>query len=59
MIEWHESQKKPSINVRKLLEERIDKANLHSTHTAEEEKRLSKLDVIADKFKHGVNVQYR
>tara|TARA_B100000795_G_C22656780_1_gene382469 strand:- start:44 stop:160 length:117 start_codon:yes stop_codon:yes gene_type:complete len=38
MTEWHDSQKKPSINVRKLLEEPIDKANPHSTLAAEEEK---------------------
>ena len=51
--------KKPSSNFRKLLRERIDKANPRRTLTAEEERRLSKLEAIAAKLKRGENVQNR
>jgi len=37
----------------KLLQERIDKANPRLTLTAEESKRLSKLEAIADKLTRG------
>jgi hypothetical protein len=50
---------KPSSNFRQLLQERIDKANPRRTLTAEESKRLSKLEAIADKLKRGENVQNR
>ena len=43
----------------KLLQERIDKANPRLTLTAEESKRLSKLEAIADKLNRGENVQNR
>ena len=56
MSEWYDSQKKPSSNFRKLLQERIEKANPRRTLTGEETKRLSKLDPIPDKLKHGENV---
>ena len=59
MSEGHDSQKKPSGDFRKLLQERIDKANPRRTLTAEEDKRLSKLEAIADKLKRGENVQNR
>ena len=59
MSEWFDSQKKPSSNFRKLLQERIEKANPRRTLTAEEAKRLSKLEAIADKVKRGENVQNR
>jgi len=36
MIEWYNSQKKSSGNFRKLLQERIEKANPRRTLTAEE-----------------------
>ena len=42
MIEWYDRQKKPSSNFRKLLQERIDKANPRRKLTAEETKRLAK-----------------
>ena len=47
MSEWYDNQKKPSSNLRKLLQERIDKANPRRKLTSEEEKRHSKLEAIA------------
>ena len=43
MSEWYSSQKKPSSDFRKLLQERIEKANPRRELLAEEEKRLLKL----------------
>ena len=59
MNEWYYSQKKPSGDFRKLLQERIDKANPRRKLTAEEAKRLNKLGGIADKLRSGENVQNR
>ena len=59
MREWCDSQKKLSSNVEKLLQERIEKANPRRELTAEETKRLNKLEGIADKLKRGENVQNR
>ena len=42
-----------------MLQERIDKENPRRNLTAEETKRLSKLEAIADKLKRGENVQNR
>jgi len=42
-----------------LLREPIDKANPRRKLTVEEAKRLSKLEVIADKLRRGENVQNR
>jgi len=36
MSEWHNSQKKPSGDFRKLLQERIEKANARRKLTAKE-----------------------
>ncbi|MDC1383915.1 hypothetical protein N8500_10625 [Candidatus Puniceispirillum sp.] len=49
MSEWCGSQKKPGSDFRKLLQERLDKANPLRKPTAEEKRRLSKLEVIAAK----------
>ena len=57
MSEWCYNQKKPSNNFRKLLKERIEKANPRRKLSAEETKRLAKLEVIANKLKGGENVQ--
>ena len=38
MSEWYDNQKKPSSNFRKLLQERIAKANPRRTLTAKERK---------------------
>jgi len=59
MGEWLERQKKSSSNIRKLLQERIEKANPRHKLTTEKSKRLRKLEGIADKLKHGDNVQNR
>ena len=58
MSEWYDNQK-PSSNFRKLLLERIEKANPRRKLTAEEVKRLAKLESIADKLRIGENVQNR
>jgi hypothetical protein len=55
--EWSDSQKKQISNFRKLLLERIDKANPRRNLTAEETTRLAKLKAIANKLKRGENVQ--
>ena len=59
MSEWFENQKKPNVNFRKLLRERMKKENPRRKLTAEEVKRLKKLEAIADKLKRGENVQNR
>ena len=59
MSEWYDNQKKPSSNLRKLLQERIEKANPRRNLTVEETKRLAKLEMIANKLKRGENVQNR
>ncbi len=59
MSEWFDNQKQLSSNLQKLLQERIDEANPRRELTAEEAKRLAKLEAIADKPKHGENVQNR
>jgi len=59
MSEWYDKQKQQSSNFRKLLQERIEKANPRRNLTAEEAKRLAKLEAIADKLRRGENVQNR
>ena len=59
MSEWYDSQKKPSGDFRKLLQERIDRANPRRALTAEEQKRLAKLEGIVERLKRGENVQNR
>ena len=59
MSEWYDSQKKPNDNFRKLLQERIEKANPRRNLTDEEARRLAKLKTIAAKLKRGENVQNR
>ena len=53
MGEWLDNQKKQSSNIHKFLQERIEKANPRRELTAEETKRLNKLEGIADKLKRG------
>ena len=57
--EWYENQKQQSSYIRKLLQERIEKANPRLQLTAEEIKHLSKLETIAEKLQRGENVQNR
>ena len=59
MSEWFDSQKQSSSNFRKLLKERTEKSNPRRELNAEESKRLSKLEGIADKLRRGENVQNR
>jgi hypothetical protein len=59
MSEWYDSQRQSSSNFRKLLQERIEKANPRRELTAEENKHLAKLTDIAEKLKRGKNVQNR
>jgi len=56
MSEWYDNQKMPSNNFRKLLQERIEKANPRRKLSTEETKRLAKLETIADKLKRGEKV---
>ena len=59
MSEWYDSQKKPNSNFRKFLQERIEQAKPRRQLTAEETKRLARLEAIANKLKRGENVQNR
>ena len=59
MSEWYDNQKKPSGNFQKLLKDRIEKSNPRRKLSADETKRLSKLEGIADKIRRGENVQNR
>ena len=59
MSEWYDSQKQSSSYFRKLLQERIEEANPRRKLSAEETKRLAKLEAIADRLKRGENVQNR
>ncbi len=59
MSEWYNNQKKPSGNFRKLLQERLDKANPCRRLSAEERKRLVILETLAAKLKRRENVQNR
>ena len=59
MSEWLDNQKQSSCNFRQLLQERIEKANPRRQLTAEETKRLNKLETMADKLKRGETVQNR
>ena len=59
MSEWYASQKKPSSNFRKLLQEHIEKTNPRRKLSTDEAMRLGKLEGIADKLRRGENVQNR
>ena len=60
MSEWFDSQKKPSGNFRKAINEHLEKSkSLRTDLTKEESKKLKKLEAIADKFKSGAIVQNR
>ena len=59
MSEWYDNQKKPDSNFCQLLQERITKANPRRKLTADEARRLAKLEAIADKLRRGENVQNR
>ena len=59
MSEWLDNQIKPISNIRQLLQERIEKSNPRRELNADETKRLTKLEAIAEKLKRGENVQNR
>ena len=59
MSKWYDSQKKPSSNFRKLLQERIDKTSPRRQLAKDETIKLAKLEEIATKLKRGENVQNR
>ena len=59
MSEWFDNQRKQSGYFRKLLQKRIEKANPRRKLNSEEAKRLTKLEVIAEKLMRGENVQNR
>ena len=59
MSEWYDNQKKQSTNIHKLLQKRIENANPRRELTSEEQKRLARLEAIADKLRRGENVQNR
>ena len=59
MSEWYDSQKKPSGDFRKLLQERLDKANPRRKLAKDETTKLAKLEGIVEKLKRGENVQNR
>jgi hypothetical protein len=59
LSEWLDNQSKLSGNLRKLLQEQIEKANPRRKLTTAETKRLAKLEAIADKLRRGENVQNR
>ena len=59
MSEWCDNQKQPSSNFLKLLQERLDKDNPRHKLTAEEAKRLAKLEGMVERLTRGENVQNR
>tara|TARA_A100001035_G_scaffold243434_1_gene210468 strand:+ start:466 stop:774 length:309 start_codon:yes stop_codon:yes gene_type:complete len=59
MSAWLYNQKQSSSNIRNLPQERIEKNNPRRELTAEENKRLNKLETIADKLKREENMQNR
>jgi len=59
MSEWFDNQKKPGSNLPTLLQQHIEKINPRRELTANEAKRLAKLEAIADKLTCGENVQNR
>jgi hypothetical protein len=57
---WYDSQKQPKSDFRKLVRERIDKANpLRAELTKDEEKQPGRLEEISASFKHEKNVKNR
>ena len=52
-------QKKPIVDFRKLLQERLDKTNPRRKLAKDETTKLAKLEGIVEKLKRGENVQNR
>ena len=58
MSEWLDNQKKSISSIHQLLQERIEKVNPRRKLNAEEAKRLTKLEAIAEKLRRGENVLF-
>ena len=59
MSEWQDMLKKPIVDFRKLLQERLDKTNPRRKLAKDETTTLVKLEGIVEKLKRGENVQNR
>jgi hypothetical protein len=59
MSEWQDMQKKPIVDFRKFLQERLDKTIPRRKLAKDETTKLAKLEGIAEKLKRGENVQNR
>lgn len=59
MSEWDNSQQKPIVDFRKLLQEDLGKVNPPLRLAKDKEIKLAKLEGIAGKLKLGENVQNR
>jgi hypothetical protein len=59
MTESQDMQKKPIIDFRKLLQERLDKTNPRRQLAKDKTTKLAKLEGIVEKLKRGENVQNR
>ena len=59
MSELYNSQKKPIVDFRKLLQGRLDKVNPRRKLAKDETTKLAKLEGIAEKLKRGENVKNR
>ena len=59
MSEWYDSQKKPIVNYRKLLQERLDKVNPCRKLVKDEKTKLAKLEGIVEELRRAENVKNR
>ena len=59
MSKWYNSQKKPIVDFRKLLQERLDKVNPRRKLAKDETTKRAKLEGISEKLTRGENVQNR
>ena len=59
MSEWQDMQNNSSGYLRKLLQERVEKANPRRKLAKDEATKLAKLEAIVEKLKGGENVQNR
>ena len=59
MTESHDKQKKPIIDFRKLLQERLDETNPRRQLAKDKTTKLAKLEGIAKKLRRGDNVKHR
>ena len=57
MGNWYDNQKQSNSSILQLLQKRMAEANPRREQTALENRRLNKLEAIAEKLKRGENVQ--